>query len=223
MQTTWARVDEYVTELLIPRDTALAAALEASAAAGLPSISVSPAQGKLLSLLVDVMGARRVLEIGTLGGYSTIWMARALPAEGQLLSLEINPAHAAVATANVARAGLSDRVTVQVGPARDTLRHLAATGAAPFDLVFIDADKPGYPEYLGLVLPLVGRGSLIIADNVVREGAVADATSSDPNVQAVRRYHELVAAHPGLSATVIQTVGIKGYDGLSFALVTGSA
>jgi predicted O-methyltransferase YrrM len=223
MRDTWSSVDEYLTELLIPHDAALAAALEASAAAGMPAISVSPAQGKLLALLVHLMGARRILELGTLGGYSTIWMARALPRDGRLLSLEINPAHAAVATANVNRAGLGDRVTIQVGPARDALRALAAAQEAPFDLVFIDADKPGYPEYLALILPLVREGSLIIADNVVRDGAVADANATDPNVQAVRRYHELVAANRRLDATVLQTVGVKGYDGLSFAVVTGTS
>lgn len=221
MKDTWSRVDEYIGELLIPRDEALSAALAASEAAGLPAIAVSPAQGKLLALLVRLMGARRVLEIGTLGGYSTIWMAGALPADGHLRSLEINPLHAKVAAANLERAGLSSRVTIDVGPAAETLRGLARAREAPFDLVFIDADKPGYPQYLELVLPLVRPGSLIIADNVVRDGAVADAGSADANVQAVRRYHELVAAHPRLDATVIQTVGIKGYDGLSFARVTG--
>lgn len=222
MQSTWSTMDHYIADLLIRPDLALTAALEASAAAGLPSISVSPAQGKLLALLAQTMGARRVLELGTLGGYSAIWMARALPPDGHLLTLEIDPAHAAVARANLERAGVAERVTVQVGSARDTLRNLAAEKVPPFDLVFIDADKPGYPEYLELVLPLVRRGSLIIADNVVRGGSVADASSADPNVQAVRRYHELVAAHPRLSATVIQTVGVKGYDGLSFAVVTSS-
>lgn len=219
MHDTWSRVDQYIADLLIPADAALQAALEASAEAGLPSIAVSPSQGKLLALLVQALGARRVLELGTLGGYSTIWMGRALPPGGHLRSLELDPRHAAVATANLAGAGLADVVTVQVGPASDSLRQLARHGEAPYDLVFIDADKEGYPEYLELVLPLVRTGSLIIADNVVRGGAVADPANPDPNVQAVRRYLALVAAHPRLSATVLQTVGSKGYDGLSFAVV----
>ena len=221
MPDTWTRVDDYLTGLLNPPDPALSAALEASAEAGMPAISVSAAQGKLLALLVQALGARRVLELGTLGGYSTIWMARALPPGGHLVSLELNPVHARVAAANLTRAGLDDRVTVRVGPASESLRDLAGEGGGPFDLVFIDADKPGYPEYLALIMPLVKSGSLIIADNVVREGAVADPESADRNVQAVRRYHELVAAHPKLSGTVLQTVGVKGYDGLAFALVTG--
>jgi len=219
MQDTWTRVDEYTEGLLIRPDPVLTAAVEASAAAGLPSIAVSPSQGKLLALLVQALGARRVLEIGTLGGYSTIWMGRALPPDGHLLTLELDPTHAAVATANLARAGLSGAATVCVGPANETLRELAKIGEAPYDLVFIDADKTGYPEYLELILPLVRQGSLIIADNVVRKGSVADEASADANDQAIRRYLELVAAHPRLSATVLQTVGVKGYDGLAFALV----
>ncbi|HMU61471.1 MAG TPA: O-methyltransferase [Gemmatimonadales bacterium] len=219
MQDTWSRVDQYVAGLMSLSDPILEAALAASAEAGLPPIAVSPAQGQFLALLVQALGARRVLELGTLGGYSTIWMGRALPPGGHLLSLELDPAHAAVARANLARAGLADVVTVQVGRASDTLRHLADAGDAPFDLVFIDADKEGYPEYLELVLPLVRTGSLIVADNVVRGGAVADAGSADPNVRAVRRYLELVAVHPRLSATVLQTVGSKGYDGLALAVV----
>ncbi len=219
MQDTWSRVDRYAGDLLFPADTILEAALEASTAAGLPAIAVSPAQGQFLALLVQALGARRVLELGTLGGYSTIWMGRALPPGGHLLTLELDPAHAAVAKANLARAGLADVVTVRVGPAAETLRQLARVGEAPFDLVFIDADKTGYPDYLELILPLVQRGSLIIADNVVRGGAITDASSTDPNVQAVRRYLEMVAAHPRLSATVLQTVGSKGYDGLALAVV----
>ena len=219
MQDTWSRVDRYAGDLLFPADTILEAALEACTAAGLPAIAVSPAQGQFLALLVQALGARRVLELGTLGGYSTIWMGRALPPAGHLLTLELDPAHAAVATANLVRAGLAEVVTVQVGPAAETLRQLAEVGEAPFDLVFIDADKTGYPEYLELVLPLVRKGSLIIADNVVRGGAITDGSSMDPNVQAVRRYLEMVAAHPRLSATVLQTVGSKGYDGLALAVV----
>jgi predicted O-methyltransferase YrrM len=219
MQDTWSRVDEFTEGLLNRPDPVLEAAISASAEAGLPSIAVSPSQGKLLALLVQAMGARRVLEIGTLGGYSTIWMARALAPGGRLLTLELDPAHAAVATANLARAGLSDVATVRVGPASDSLRDLAKGGGAPFDLVFIDADKTGYPEYLELILPLVRKGCLIVADNVVRKGSVADAESTDANDQAIRRYLEMVGTHPRLSGTVLQTVGVKGYDGLALAIV----
>jgi predicted O-methyltransferase YrrM len=219
MKERWTAVDRYITDLVVQEDSALIAALEASNAAGLPTIAVSPPQGKLLSLLVRVCQARRVLEIGTLGGYSTIWLARGLPADGHLTTLELSPAHAAVATTNLERAGLAAKVRVRIGPAADTLRRLREEGVPPFDLVFIDADKTGYPEYLSLVMELVHEGSMVIADNVVRDGAVADAASADANVQAVRRYHEAVAADPRLSATVLQTVGSKGYDGLSFAVV----
>ena len=220
MQERWTEVDQYITDLLVQPDAVLSAALEASAAAGLPAISVSPAQGKLLFLLVQSCRARRVLEIGTLGGYSTIWLARGLPSDGHLTTLEVNPAHAAVATANLQRAGLANVVRVRVGPARDTLRQLVREGVVPFDVVFIDADKPGYPEYLSLAMGLVRRGSMIIADNVIRDGAVADPASADPNVQAVRRFNEMLAADRRLAATVLQTVGSKGYDGLAFAVVT---
>ncbi|TMQ68500.1 MAG: O-methyltransferase [Candidatus Eisenbacteria bacterium] len=216
----WTAVDRYVSDLLLPSDPALQAALDASAAAGLPAIQVSPPQGKLLFLIAQVQKARTILEIGTLGGYSTIWLARGLAPDGRLITLEIDPRHAAIAQANLARAGLSDVVDVRVGPARDTLRQLAQDGNEPFDLVFIDADKPGYPEYLTLVLRLVRRGSLIVADNVVRDGAVADASSTDPNVQGVRRFNAMLAAEPRVSATVLQTVGSKGYDGFAVALVT---
>jgi predicted O-methyltransferase YrrM len=220
MDARWAAVDRYIAALLNPPDPALDAALAASAAAGLPAISVSAAQGKLLSLLARATGARRALEIGTLGGYSTIWLARGLPPDGRLVTLEVNPAHAAVARANLARAGLASVVEVRTGAARDTLRALVGEGGEPFDLVFLDADKPGYPEYLSLVLPLVHRGSVIVADNVVRDGAVADPMSADPNVVAVRRFNALVADNPALSGTVIQTVGAKGYDGFALAVVT---
>jgi predicted O-methyltransferase YrrM len=219
MQERWTAVDRYITDLVVQPEPALAAALEASAAAGLPAISVSPAQGKLLFLLVRACQARRLLEIGTLGGYSTIWMARGLPADGHLTTLELNPAHAAVAAANLQRAGLADVVRIRVGPARDTLRQLAGEGVPPFDVVFIDADKTGYPEYLSLVMGLIRPGSVIIADNVVRDGAVADPASVDPNVQAIRQFNEMLAADRRLSSTVLQTVGIKGYDGLAFAVV----
>ena len=223
MQERWTAVDRYLTDLLAPADAALAATLEESARAGLPPIAVSPTEGKLLHLLARVHGAREILEIGTLGGYSTIWLARALPPGGRLVTLELDPAHAEVARANVARAGLADVVEVRVGPALETLPRLAAEGRGPFDLVFLDADKGGYPAYLAWALRLTRRGSLIVADNVVRDGAVIDPASEDPNVLGVRRFLELLAAEPRVSATAVQTVGSKGYDGFAIALVTGDA
>ncbi len=219
-QEQWTEVDRYVADLFVGPDPALDATLQSSDAAGLPSISVSASQGKLLHLLARVQGARNILELGTLGGYSTIWLGRALPADGHLITLEFDPKHAEVARANIARAGLASVVEVRVGRALDTLPQLAAEGRGPFDLIFIDADKPGYPDYLPWALKLSRRGSLIIADNVVRKGAVADAASTDPNVQGVRRFNQLLAAEPRVSATAIQTVGSKGYDGFAMALVT---
>lgn len=216
----WTSVDEYVSSLFLPADPALDAAVEASEAAGLPAIAVSPAQGKLLYVLALAMQARRILEIGTLGAYSTLWLARALPPEGRLVTLELQPTHADVARANLARAGLGAQVEVRLGPALETLPRLVEEGAGPFDLVFIDADKPGYPRYWPWALRLSRPGTLIVADNVVREGAVADAGSADANVQGVRRYLECVASEPGVTGTVLQTVGVKGYDGLSLAVVT---
>ena len=217
MSQRWRDVDDYFTELLIPDDPVLAGTLAASRAAGLPDIQVSPTQGRLLNLLARLCGARRILELGTLGGYSTIWLARALPPGGQLVTLEADPAHADVARANLARAGLADSVELVLGPAAQTLPGL--TG--PFDLIFIDADKPGYPEYLRACLPLSRPGTVLVADNVVRDGQVADPGSTDERVQGVRRFTELVAAEPRLTATGIQTVGVKGYDGFVLALVTG--
>lgn len=211
----WSDVDRYLEGLFTPADPALDAALKATDAAGLPAIQVSATQGKLLYLLAKLAGARRILEIGTLAGYSAIWLARALPSGGKLITLEADPRHAAVAQENLKRAGLELVTEVRVGKALMTLPRLEG----PFDLVFIDADKETYPEYLTWALKLAKRGSVIVADNVVRDGAVADAGSPDPRVHAVRRYHELVAAEPRLSATVLQTVGSKGYDGLSFAVV----
>lgn len=219
-QDQWTAVDRYITDLLVRPDPALDAALASSTAAGLPAINVSPPQGKLLQLLARAQGARKILEIGTLGGYSTIWLARAVPTGGRLITLEADPKHADVARANIAGAGLAGVVEVRQGPAIDTLPQLVAEKQGPFDLIFIDADKPGYPDYLPWALKLSRAGTLIIADNVVRKGAVADASSTDPSVQGVRRYNALVAAEPGLSATAIQTVGSKGYDGLTIALVT---
>jgi predicted O-methyltransferase YrrM len=217
----WAAVDRYLGDLLLPADPALDAALDASAAAGLPAIAVSPTQGKLLHLLARLHGARRILEVGTLGGYSTIWLARALPAGGRLVTLELSETNAAVARANVARAGLADLVDVRVGPALETLPRLAADGAAPFDLVFIDADKPSTTEYFEWALALSRPGGVIVVDNVVRDGALADAASEDASVRGMRRFVERVAAEPRVSATGVQTVGAKGYDGLVLALVLG--
>ncbi|SDR61632.1 Predicted O-methyltransferase YrrM [Rhizobiales bacterium GAS113] len=219
-QAQWTEVDDYFTDLLVTSDPALEAALAASDAAGLPPINVAPNQGKLLMLLARIQGARRILEIGTLGGYSTIWLARALPENGKLVTLEADAKHAEVARANIARAGLADRVEIRVGPALETLPLLVAEGKGPYDLVFIDADKPSNPHYLAFALELTRRGSLIIADNVVRNGAVVQAASRDPNVRGIRRFNELVAAEPRLTATAVQTVGSKGYDGFAIALVT---
>jgi predicted O-methyltransferase YrrM len=219
-QKKWTAVDDYIAGLFVGNDPVLDSAQEASAAAGLPAIAVSPVQGKFLYLLARFGGARRILEIGTLGGYSTIWLARALPNGGRLISLELSAHHAEVARANLARAKLSDLAEVRVGAALDSLRQLEEERAGPFDVIFIDADKPGYPDYWQASLGLSRPGTLIIADNVVREGAVVDAKSKDENVRAVRRYHELVAAETRVSAMVLQTVGSKGYDGLSLALVT---
>jgi predicted O-methyltransferase YrrM len=216
----WREVDRYINDLLVPPDPALSAALQASNAAGLPQINVSPTQGKMLQLLARSQGARAILEIGTLGGYSTIWLARALPLGGHLITLEADPKHAEVALANIARAGLADLVELRLGRAADTLPQLAAEKRGPFDLIFIDADKPGYPVYLEWALRLSRRGTLIIADNVVRVGAVADGASSDPLVQGIRRFMGLLATEPRVSATAIQTVGSKGYDGFAIALVT---
>jgi predicted O-methyltransferase YrrM len=215
----WSAVDRYFADLLVSPDPALEAALLASAAAGLPPINVSPNQGRLLQLLARMQNARAILEIGTLGGYSTIWLARALPPGGHLVTLEADPKHAEVARANLARAGLADVVELRLGPALDTLPELAAENRGPFDLIFIDADKVSYPDYFAWALRLSRRGSLIIADNVVRKGAVIDADSTDPSVQGVRRFNELLAAEPRVSAVAMQTVGSKGYDGFAMALV----
>ncbi len=216
----WAAVDGYLADLFVPPDPALDAALSDSAQAGLPAINVAPNQGKLLMLLARAIQARSILEIGTLGGYSTIWLARALPADGRLVTLESDASHAEVARANITRAGLADRVELRLGRALDTLPALAAPGRC-FDFIFIDADKESYPDYLAWALRLSRRGSLIIADNVVRNGAVADPSSADPRVQGVRRFNALLAAEPRVTATAIQTVGSKGYDGFAVALVTG--
>jgi predicted O-methyltransferase YrrM len=215
----WTTVDRHLADLLAPPDAALEGALRASTEAGLPAIAVSPLQGKFLQLLARTQGARRILEIGTLGGYSTIWLARALPEGGRLITLELDPKHAEVAQASIARAGLAAVVEVRPGPALETLPKLAADNAGPFDLVFIDADKSGIPEYFAWALKLTRPGSIIIVDNVVRNGAVADAGSADPNVVGARRLHEMLASESRVSATTIQTVGCKGWDGFTLAYV----
>jgi len=220
-QDQWTAVDRYITERLVASDPALEAALKANAAGGLPSIDVAPNQGKLLYLLALIKGARRILEIGTLGGYSTMWLARALPAGGRLVTLEVEPRHAAVAAANLDRAGVSGMVEIRVGPAAGSLAELHREGAQPFDLIFIDADKQNNAAYLGWALKLASRGCVIVIDNVVREGAIVDAATADPQVQGTRRLFEMLAAEPRLSATAIQTVGSKGYDGFAMAVVTG--
>jgi predicted O-methyltransferase YrrM len=218
-QETWIAVDRYITENLVPSDPALDSALEASAAAGLPQIQVSPSQGKFLHLLARTQGARRILEIGTLGGYSTIWLARSLPHGGRLITLEAEPRHAEVARANIARAGFADVVKLKLGRALDTLPDVAAENGGPFDFVFIDADKPANADYFKWALKLCRPGSLIVIDNVIRDGAVIDAASRDPDVQGVRRLNEVLAAEKRVSATTIQTVGSKGYDGITLAVV----
>ncbi|MEU5341420.1 O-methyltransferase [Streptomyces sp. NPDC020766] len=224
----WHDVDDYFTGLLAPPDDALTDALNDSDAAGLPHINVAPPQGKLLHLLAVIQGAARILEIGTLGGYSTIWLARALPRDGRLITLEYSERHAEVARRNIARAGLDKITEVRVGPALDSLAKLAAENdkggegdgnTAPFDLVFIDADKVNNPRYVEWAVKLTRPGSLIILDNVVRGGAVTDATSDDPSVRGTREALELFATHPKLTATAIQTVGSKGYDGFALARV----
>ncbi len=214
----WDAVDDFIAGHLVEDDPALEAALAASEAAGLPAINVAPNQGKLLMLLARAVGARKILEIGTLGGYSTIWLARALLADGRLVTLEADPDYAKVARANIARAGFETLVEVRVGRALDTLPSLAAE--APFDLIFIDADKPSTPGYFQWAVRLARPGSLIVVDNVVREGAILDGASEDPNVQGMRRFFELAATDPRVSGTAIQTVGHKGHDGIAILLVT---
>lgn len=220
-QDQWTVVDEYIADLFVSHDPALDAALASSAAAGLPAIQVSPAQGKLLNLLARIQGARSILEIGTLGGYSTIWLARALPADGRLITLEADPTHAEIARDNIARAGLAKVVELRLGRASDTLPQLVAEGRGPFDLTFIDADKPGYPDYLDWAIKLSRCGSVIISDNVVRKGEVSNPASTDPNVQGIQRFNKLLAADSRMSSTVVQTVGCKGYDGFAISVVTG--
>jgi predicted O-methyltransferase YrrM len=216
----WTAVDRYITDTLVPPDAALDGALEASDAAGLPPIQVTPNQGKLLHLLARLQDARRILEIGTLGAYSTIWLARALPEDGRLITLEADPRYAEVARANISRAGLGAMVDLRVGRAQETLPRIAAEGGGAFDLTFIDADKQSIPEYFRFARKLSRRGSLIIIDNVVRDGRVIDATSRDPDIQGIRRFNVMLCAEPGVCATAIQTVGAKGHDGFAIVLVT---
>jgi predicted O-methyltransferase YrrM len=218
-QKLWNEVDHYLDDTLVQQDAALAETLASSDAAGLPSISVAPSHGKFLHLLARIKGARRILEIGTLGGYSTIWLARALPPDGRLITLEYDSKHADVASANLARAGVADKVDIRIGRALDTLPQIAAERQAPFDLIFIDADKPSNPDYFRWALKLSHRGSVIVIDNVIRRGAVIDTNSGDDNIRGVRKMHELIGAEPRVSATAIQTVSVKGYDGFTLALV----
>jgi predicted O-methyltransferase YrrM len=218
-QDPWTAVDEYITGLLAPPDEALDAAVRAGEAAGLPQIQVSPPQGKLLYLLAKTIGASSILEFGTLAGYSTIWLGRALPQGGRLITLEANPEYAEVAAASISAAGLGESVEVRVGPALDQLPQLEADGAGPFDLTFIDADKVHTPDYFAWALEHSRPGSLIVADNVIRDGRLADLGDGDPAIAAQRRFHEQLAAEPRVEATTIQTVGGKGYDGFSLIRV----
>jgi predicted O-methyltransferase YrrM len=218
-QEMWTSVDNYINELYLPPDAMLDAALAASRAAGLPAINLSANQGKLLQLLARAVRANTILEVGTLGGYSTIWLARGLPAGGKLVTLEYAAKHAEVARANIARAGLADVVEVRLGKASGTLPQLIGDARAPFDFIFIDADKPGYADYFQWSLKLSHPGTLIVADNVVRKGEVANAATADADAQGIRRFSELVAGEPRVSATAFQTVGSKGHDGMAVILV----
>jgi predicted O-methyltransferase YrrM len=219
MSELWTEVERYITSSLLPADPVLDAAIEASAAAGLPPINVTPTQGKLLWLLARIQGARRILEVGTLGGYSAIWLGRALPVGGRMVSLEVNPKAASIARSNIKRAGLTAVIEVRVGRGLDLLPMLEAESIEPFDLTFIDADKSNNPDYFRWALKLSRAGSLIIIDNVVREGEVIDATSRDPDVQGIRLLNEVIRAEPRVAATTIQTVSNKGYDGFTIALI----
>jgi predicted O-methyltransferase YrrM len=222
-QARWSTVDRYIEERLLDLDPLLDQVLAASAAAGLPAIALTPAHAKHLHLLARLQGARSILELGTLGGYSTIWLGRALPSDGRLVSLELDPRYAELASANIERAGLAGLIKIIVGPALDSLRGLIAEGAGPFDLIFIDADKQNASEYFQSALELSRPGTLIVTDNAVRDGGIVDADSQDPRAQGMRRFHELLAADRlgarRVSATTVQTVGAKGYDGFTLALV----
>jgi predicted O-methyltransferase YrrM len=220
-QALWDEVDEFIERTLLAREPALEAAAAASEAAGLPQIALSPAQGRLLRLLVEIHEPRLILELGTLGGYSTICLAGALGPGGRVISLEVNPAYAEVAVKNIAAAGLADRAEVRVGPALEGLARIAEEGIGPFDLVFIDADKETTPEYFEWALRLSRPGSVILTDNVVRDGELVHPGADDPGAQGMHRFHELLAGEPRVEATTIQTVGIKGYDGFTLARVKG--
>jgi predicted O-methyltransferase YrrM len=222
-QEIWNAVEGYILENLIPSDPIMQEALKRNSASGLPTIDVAPNEGKLLCLLARMCGSRRILEIGTLGGYSTIWLARALPSDGTLVTLELDPKHAEVAKANIAHAGFASRVELRLGPALESLSKLQEEGAPPFDFIFIDADKQTYPEYLDWSLRLSKPGTVIVADNVVRDGAVINPDSKDSSVQGVRRFLEKIAADPRLDATALQTVGTKGYDGFALAVVVSGS
>jgi predicted O-methyltransferase YrrM len=219
VEKKWKEIDYYFCDNLLPDDPVLASALESSNAAGLPPIAVAPNQGKLLQLLAEMIGARSILEIGTLGGYSTIWMARALPSDGRVTTLEVDPRHAEVARGNFARAGLAKMIEIRIGSALATLPQLVREQRGPFDLVFIDADKENIPAYFDWAIKLSRPGSLIIVDNVVRDGEVVNAKTKDPSVQGVRRFVEQLRREPRVAATAIQTVGTKGYDGFAVARV----
>jgi predicted O-methyltransferase YrrM len=219
MEKIWAEVDDYLGSLLAPHDVALTRALDSNHSSGLPSIDVPPLLGKFLDVMIRISGARRVLEVGTLGGYSTIWMACAVPPDGRVVTLELEARHAEVARANLDAAGVLDRVEIRVGPALDSMRSLHATGAEPFDVIFLDADKQSLPEYLEWSLKLSRPGTVIIADNVVRDGKIVQAKIDDPNVRGVQRFLELAAKEPRLSTTAIPTVGARGYDGFSISVV----
>jgi len=216
---TWKKVDSFFTDALIPADPILEAAMAANRNANLPAIDVTPLQGKFLELMIRATGARRILEIGTLGGYSTIWMACGAGPQGRVVTLELDPHHAEIAERNFNIARLADRVELRIGPASESLAALVEEAAAPFDFIFIDADKAGYPDYIRWSLKLSRPGTMIIADNVVRDGKVIDPNDPDPNIQGVRRFTDIVAAEPRLSTTVLQTVGGKGYDGFAVAVV----
>lgn len=218
-QELWTSVDEYLGDVLVKQDKHLDDAVAASDAAGLPPIQVSPPQGKLLEILIGMMNAKTILEVGTLGGYSTIWMTRSLPTDGRVVTIEIDRKHAEVAQENFTRAGLADKIELRVGDARDILPAMIDEGMGPFDFVFIDADKASNPDYFGWALRMSRPGTVIIVDNVIRDGHVIEADSDDASVQGVRRLNEIMSSSAGVNVTALQTVGVKGYDGFSVALV----
>lgn len=219
--TKWAEVDQYFNSMLLPSDPILEGVLQANANAGMPAIDVAPNQGKFLYLLAKIRGAKKILEIGTLGGYSSIWLARALPEDGQLISLEYEQAFAQVAKENIKKAGLAEKVTILVGPALDTLPTLQEKGLTGFDMIFIDADQQNNPHYLQWAIKLCNPGAIILGDNVVRNGEVIDPENGDDRIQGIRQFFDLLAAEPRIEATAIQTMGSKGYDGFALGVVKG--